>query len=129
MDCNFGPREVFGYSVRATLRFRLVVITLAAVAAAWLWALAPTTTALLYLHPNGWTEADLVRHLWRFRIIQPDWLSSPPQYDYLRWTQAETLARLGLVFLGCLGSAAWMAGCHRRGRAIPPPQNAAAPVG
>src|ERR1035441_249465 len=66
------------------------------------------TSSLLYIHPSGWTDADLVRHLWPFRLIQPEWVSSPPQYDYLCWTQAETLARLGVVFLGRLGSTAWV---------------------
>jgi hypothetical protein len=131
---NFGPRKVLGYSVNVTLRSQfltlrsqLAAITLAAIAAAWFWAIAPMTTSLLYIHPSGWTDADLVRHLWHFRLVQPEWVSSPPQYDYLRWTQAETLARLGVVFLGWLGSAAWLIRRHLRGRAITSPNEAAPP--
>ena len=110
-----------------TLRSHLAAVTLAAIAAAWFWALAPMTTSLFYIHPSGWTDADLVRHLWHFRLVRPEWASSPPQYDYLRWTQAETLARLGVVFLGWLGSAAWLIRRHRRGRGITALNQAAAP--
>jgi hypothetical protein len=127
--CNFGPRRVLEYSVKATLRMQLVVITLAAVAAAWFWAITPITTSLLYIHPSDWTDADLVRHLWHCRLIQPEWVSSPPQYDYLRWTQAEALARLCAVFLGWLGSASWIIWRHAPGRTISPPSKAAAPDG
>ena len=81
----------------------------------------PITTSLLYIYPNDWTDADLVRHLWHFRLIQPEWVGSPPQYDYLRWTQAETLARLGAVFLGWMGSVSWMLWRHAPGRTITRP--------
>jgi hypothetical protein len=114
--CNFGPRKVLEYWLNATLRIQLVVITLAAVAAAWFWAIATMTASLLYIHPSDWTDADLVRHLWHFRIIQPGWVGGPPQYDYLRWTQAEALARLGAVFLGWLVSASCLIWRHTTGR-------------
>ena len=110
---------MFGYSVKAALRIQLVVVTLAAVAAAWFWALPPILTPLLYLTPTNWTDADLVRHLWHLRLIQPEWVSSPPQYDYLRWAQAETLARLGVVFLGWLGGVAWATRRYLRKRRQP----------
>jgi hypothetical protein len=99
-----------------TVRIQLVAVTLAAVAAAWFWAIAPMTTSLLYIHPSDWTDADLMRHLWHFRLIQPEWVSSPPQYDYIGWTQAEALARLCAVFLGWLGSASWIIWRHAPGR-------------
>jgi hypothetical protein len=90
--------------MRTTLRFQLAIITLAALAATWFWAIPPILTSVFYLHSSNGTEADLVNHFWHFRLVQPQWVSSPPQYDYLRWAQVETLARLGLVFLGWLGS-------------------------
>ena len=114
--CDFGPRRVLVYWVKATLRIQLVGITLVAVAAAWFWAIAPMTASLLYIHPSDWTDADLVRHLWHFRIIQPEWVGSPPQYDYLRWTQAEALARLCAVFVSWLVSASWVIRRHTPGR-------------
>src|SRR5438034_11830521 len=85
---------------RSMLIFRLVLITIVALALAWFWALPPLLTPLFYLHPTDWTDADLVRHIWHFRLVQPEWVSRPP--DYFRWAQAETLARLAVVFLGWL---------------------------
>src|SRR3954469_9692041 len=79
-----------------------VLITLFAAAFAWFWALPPLLTPLLYLHPTDWTDADVVRHIWHFRLVQPEWVSTPP--DYMRWSQVETLARLAVVFLGWLAS-------------------------
>jgi hypothetical protein len=115
--------------VKATPGFTLLAITFIAVAVAWFWALAPIATPLLYIHPNGWTDADLVRHIWHFRIIQPEWLSLAPQYDYLIWTQAETVARLIVLFLGWSGAgAAWLTQHHRRASA-PPNQVVAANAG
>src|SRR3954454_1451831 len=108
--------------MKTTLRFRLGVITLAAIAAAWFWALPPILTPLFYLHPTNWTDADLVRHIWHFRSIQPEWVSSPPQYDYIRWAQAETLARWAVVILGWLGVGAFQAGRDVRVRKHAPRQ-------
>ena len=99
----------------------LVVITLAAMAAAWYWALRPLLTPLLYIHPADWTDADLVRHIWHFRLIQPEWLSSSP--DYLRWCEAETLARLAVVLLSWLASTTFITRRYLRGRrSTPPPE-------
>ena len=114
--------------MKASLSFQLVAITLAAVAAAWFWALVPMTASLLYIHPSDWSDADLVRHLWHFRLIQPEWVSNPPQYDYLRWTQAEALARLAVVFIAWLGGAAWMVRRHLRQRKVNPPNHCAQPT-
>jgi hypothetical protein len=86
----------------ATRRSQFAALTLAAIAAVWFWAIAPIATSLVYMHPTSWTDADLVRHFWHFRLVRPEWVGSPPQYDYLVWAQAETLARLGAVFLGSL---------------------------
>jgi hypothetical protein len=36
--------------------------------------------------------------------VQPEWVSSPPNYDYLKWVEAETLARLSVVVVGWLVS-------------------------
>jgi len=79
----------------------LLVITLAAVAAAWFWALAPITISYEVLSAE--TDADLVRQLFHFRLVQPEWVSRPPNYDYGRWAMAEALARLSVVFLGWAG--------------------------
>lgn len=91
----------------------LIVITLLALAAAWFWALAPILTGLAYIYPANWTDADLVRHIWHFRLIQPEWLGSSP--DYMRWCEAEALARLAVVFLGWIASAAFITRRYLRG--------------
>ena len=96
----------------ATPRSQLAALTLAALAVAWFWALPPILTPLLYITPSNWTDADLVRHLWHFRLVQPEWVGSPPQYDYLRWAQAETLARLGVMVLGWFSGTAWVIRRH-----------------
>jgi len=59
-------------------------------------------TNLGYIYDSNWTDADLVRHIWHFRLVQPEWICSPP--DFLRWVEVETLARLSVVFLGWLVS-------------------------
>jgi hypothetical protein len=100
-----GSRAVLiGVMQKSRFMVLLLVITLAALVAAWFWALNPLLTMLAYLHPPNWTEADLVRHIWHFRLVQPEWVSSPPNYDYLKWVEAETLARLSVVFVGWLVS-------------------------
>jgi hypothetical protein len=114
--------------MKATLRYQLAVIALAtpaALAAAWFWALRPMLAPISYLHPLNWTEADLVRHLWHFRLVQAEWIGSPPRYDILRWMQAETLARWALVWLGWYGGCKWLLRRHLRREAVTPPGHAA----
>jgi hypothetical protein len=120
---NLGLCLVLIYAVKITLSLQLVAITLAAVAAALFWALAPMTASLLYIHPNSWNDADLVRHLWHFRLIQPEWVSGSPQYDYMLWTRAETLTRLAVVFIASLGSSAWIVKRHHYLRTGSPPNH------
>jgi hypothetical protein len=112
---------VFRSLVDVRLGAQLAAFTLAAIAAAWFWALPPMTTSLLYLCPHNWSDADLVRHLWHFRFVQPQLVASPPQYDYLRWAQAETLARLSVVLLGWISGGGWVLWRHFRGRTVPRP--------
>jgi len=80
----------------------LLIITLAALAAAWYWALAPLASFHILNPPP--TDAGLVRYLWHFRLVQPEWVSNPPNYSYWRWMRAEVLARLSFVFLGWIVS-------------------------
>jgi len=87
---------------KSTFIILLLLILLAAVAAAWFWALPPLLTPLGYIHDSNWTDADIVRHIWHFRLVQPDWVSSPS--DYEQWSEAETSARLAVVFVGWAAS-------------------------
>ncbi len=81
--------------------FAVLLITLAAIAAARYWALSPFSP-LLYPTPSDWTEADLIRHIWHFRLVQPEWVGTPG--EFLHWTFAETIARLAVVYIGWLAS-------------------------
>jgi len=82
---------------KRTFILLLALTTLAALAAAFLWGLAPLLTPLATIHDG--TEADLIREIWPLRLVQPEWVSIPPNH-YQRWEMAETLARLIVVFLG-----------------------------
>lgn len=103
----------------------LLLSTLAAIAAALFWALLPMFTMLGYIHPPDWTDADLVRHIWHFRLVQPEWVSSPPRYSYTRWMVAESLARLSVVFLGWLVSITFIIRRYLRSRKKPMPNKQA----
>src|SRR6266511_811781 len=106
---------------KRTFILLLLLTTLVAIAAAWFWALPPLLTPLFYLHPTDWTQADLVRHIWHFRLVQPEWVSTPP--DYLRWSQAETLVRLVVIFLAWLSTTSFLVRRYVRGhRDISPNQ-------
>jgi hypothetical protein len=106
----------------STLIVPLLLITLAASAAVGFWALLPIFTMLGYIHPADWTDADLVRHIWHFRLVQPEWVGSPPMYSYTRWMVAETLARLSVVFLGWLVSITFIIRRYLRSHKEPTPR-------
>ena len=127
LDGNIRARLVFLPFVMGTLRFKSLVARLAALAAALFWAVAPVTTRLFYLHSGAWTEAAVVRHLWPLHLIQPEWIGSPPEYDYLLWMQAETLARLSVVFVVWIASVGWAVRSSRPGEPVVSPNNCAVP--
>jgi hypothetical protein len=111
---------------RSTFISWFVLITLLAVALAWFWALPPLLTPLFYLHPTDWTDADVVRHIWHFRLLQPEWVSTPP--DYMRWSQAETLTRLAVVFLAWLAGTTLLTRRYLSSRKRPSPNHALQPT-
>jgi hypothetical protein len=78
--------------------------TVGAAAAAWFWALPVILCFISYMyspsHPP--TDAQMIRELWPFRLVQPEWLSrtSDQRLDLLvRWEVTETTVRLSLIFL------------------------------
>ena len=77
----------------------ILLTTLAVLWAAWYWAFV-LLTSFEILSPASWTDADLIRSLWHFRLIRPEWVGSPP--EYLRWAWTETLTRIVILF-----SAGW----------------------
>src|ERR1035441_2167116 len=112
---------------KPTFILLLVLTTLAALAAALLWALAPLLTPLGYLHEIGWTDADVVRDIWHFRLVQPEWVSTPPNYE--RWAVAETLARGIVVFLGWATTAILLERRYLRSQREESPNKIAPPNG
>jgi hypothetical protein len=75
----------------------LSVATVIALTAIWFWAIAPLVTPLISINSNEFTSADVVRRVWHFRLVQPEWVSTT---NYVRWTQVESLIRSILVVLG-----------------------------
>jgi hypothetical protein len=49
----------------------------------------------------GETEADIIRELWHFRLVRPEWIR-PVRLE--KWLEVETLVRLSTVFVGWLVS-------------------------
>jgi hypothetical protein len=43
------------------------------------------------------TDAETIRYIWHFRLIQPEWISGGN--NLMRWQEAEVIARLATVFL------------------------------
>src|SRR5439155_15340083 len=78
--------------------------TLVAAAAVWFWALSVMFCFISYMyspsHPP--TDAQMIRDLWPFRLVQPQWLgrASDHTWDLLvRWQATETSVRTLLIFL------------------------------
>ena len=92
--CRITRREI---SVAYPL---ISLAVMAAMVATLFWALASAPPFLIWISRPSWTDADLIRDIWHFRLVQPEWLGSPPNLS--RWERAETLARLAVVFLGWL---------------------------
>src|SRR5665647_916443 len=113
---------------KSTFIILVVVVTLAAVAAVRFWALVPLCTMLAYIYPPDWTDADLMRHIWHVRLVQPEWVSSPPMYSYGRWMIAETYARLLLVFLGWIVCITFISRRYLRSRDKPTPNKSPEPT-
>lgn len=84
----------------------LSVSTLIALAVVWFWALGPLLIPLNSINPTEFTSADVVRRVWHLRLVQPEWVSNPT--DYVRWSQAESLARFIVVVLGWLVGVAFI---------------------
>ena len=76
----------------------LAVLTLTALAVAWFWALGPVNTSFIWAGPPTKGDSVLVKSIWHFRLIPPEWGNS--FFDYSRWCFVETCARLAVVFLG-----------------------------
>jgi hypothetical protein len=72
---------------------KVVLVTGIACVGAW-WAVGSINLSGIY--PSSWTEAQLIRHRCRVRLVQPEWVSANPD-ALMDWMIAETKARLGAV--------------------------------
>jgi hypothetical protein len=84
---------------KRALGFQIAAVTIVALLLAVFWALGPILTAIFML-TSGTTDAELIRQIWHFRLIQPEWLTGPRQL--FKWQEMEVYARLSLVSLGWL---------------------------
>jgi hypothetical protein len=71
----------------------LLGINLLAGVAVILWAMRPTFTSAFFLGPAD----EFIRANWPFRLVQPQWLGTPT--DYESWSITETYARLVALFV------------------------------
>lgn len=111
---------------KSTFIIFLSVISAIALVVLWFWALAPVLVPLVSYNATEFTAADVVRRVWHFRLVQPEWVSSPT--DYVRWSQAESLARCVVVALGWLSSIGLIAWNRLAGHRNVPPETIPQPV-
>ena len=99
---------------KRALSLEIAAITLVALAITFWWALDPILTAIFLMTNRALTDAELIRQIWHFRLVQPEWIGPPDQF--WRWQQAETLARLTVVFVGWLAGVVALTKRYRGGR-------------
>ena len=99
---------------KRALSFQIVAVTLLALGIAFFWALDPILVAIFMMIQSGTTDAELIRQIWHFRLVQPEWIARPNQF--IRWQQAEACARLSLVFIAWVASVIALITRHRRGK-------------
>ena len=80
---------------RTTTITIVAVATITAAAAGWFWALRPLGFAS-YLTSTRASDADIIRHYWPHRLVEPEWVSATPD-GLLNWHFTETVARLSVV--------------------------------
>jgi len=71
-----------------------LLLTMLAAVAVWFWAFRPVFTPFLYLRPTGFGPPPSI---WYFRLIQPQWVSTPP--DYSGWSEMETSVRVAVIVI------------------------------
>ncbi len=111
---------------KSTFIIFLAVTTLIALGVIWFWALGPLLIPLVSINSTEFTSADVVRRVWHLRLVQPEWVSNPT--DYVRWSQAESLARFIVVVLGWLAGIAFIVRSHLASHRGTPPHTAPQPI-
>jgi hypothetical protein len=80
---------------RITTVSLVALLTTAACAAIWLWALRPLGFSS-YLTSTGAADAEIIRQYWPHRLVQPEWVTDVPS-RLMNWHRTETAARLVVV--------------------------------
>ena len=84
--------------LRLIAGIRIGLVSLAAAAATWFWALSVLLCFIQYMGPPD--DALMIRRLWPFRLIQPEWLSRPSDgwgELLMRWQLTETGVRVLII--------------------------------
>src|SRR4051794_17926117 len=80
--------------------------------AVWFWALPAMFGFISYMSPSlNPSDARMIRDLWSFRLIQPEWLSRASDHTgdlLLRWQATEMLVRTFMVFVVWVLLVAWI---------------------
>jgi hypothetical protein len=98
---------------KRSLSLEMAAVTLIALAITFWWALDPILISIFMMTRSG-TDVELIRQIWHFRLVQPEWVDTSDQL--WRWQQAETFARLAVVFVGWVSSIAALIRRYRRGK-------------
>jgi hypothetical protein len=97
----------------------IAVVTLIAAAALRLWALPPLYISGDYLTTTDATDADIIHQYWPHRLVQPEWVSSKPDW-FVNWSHAEVAVRSSLVGFGWLVATGGLIYGYIRLRKAPP---------
>jgi hypothetical protein len=78
-------------------KIRFIVFSLLTILAAvlvWFWAFRPVFKPHEYLLPTGFSPNPII---WHHRLVQPDWISKPP--DYPGWAKVDAMVRVVVIFV------------------------------
>jgi len=107
---------------RAMQKIRPVIsllLTMLAAVAVWVWAFRPVFTPFLYLHPTGFGPPPSI---WYFRLIQPQWVSTPP--DYSGWSKVEASVRVAVIVICWIASIVFVEWLYSKRHKEPPTSSA-----
>ena len=89
---------------KRALTLELAGITLIALALVVFWVLDPFLSAIFVMSRIGAPDAELIRQVWHYCLIPPEWIRPPNQWA--KWELLEVHARLSVVVIGWALSAA-----------------------
>src|SRR5437867_2089964 len=83
---------------KRTLTLEIIGVTLIALVLTVFWVLDPILTAVFMMSRPGWTDADMIRQIWHFCLVPPEWIRPPNQWE--KWELLEVYARFSVVVIG-----------------------------